>query len=204
MQLKQLITASLFTAVAAQNQASVDAFSSAGVAYLQSLVSDAGFISQLLGLATVDSAIILSLQQLATGSLNAAELTTPPGFITALPSPYNSIFNSVYTYEVGLASQYGLISGGSLVTGTPSPVAPAASTAPTASTAPAASTTHTASTPHTASSLPSQVNSGVSSISTAAASSTPSTVLSKAGAAPTGVTIMGLAAGAIGVVAALL
>jgi hypothetical protein len=150
-------------------------------------LADTSFINQIEGLATVNPDFLSSLQALATPVTNVAQLSTPPAFFTAIPSPYNSVLLSVYSQELALASSYGLLSSGGS----------AAITAPQA--------TNTAAEASVSSALGSIITSAEASASAATGSSTPSASISHGAAArPTGVIAMGAVAGLIGGIAAIL
>lgn len=75
------------------------------------LAADPGFVSAIEGLATADPSVLSAFQAFTT----ASDPTAAAAVITGLPSPYNSIFNDIYSAGVSIASENGLISDGQIV-----------------------------------------------------------------------------------------
>ena len=79
--------------------------------FYSSLVANPSYISFIEGLGTVDPDALSAFQGITT----ATAITDFATAITALPSPYNSIASNLYSVELSIASENGIISDGQLV-----------------------------------------------------------------------------------------
>ena len=178
MQFSSLLIAAFASVAAAQNQASLAAYTSAYSSFIGSLQGNPTFLSQVeQGLAS-SPALIATLQAIATSVPDPKALTAPPAFFTELPTDLQPLFSSIFTAERSLADQYGLLSSSSAAGGALS----------TASVSSSDSTAATA----------------VSGATTTPAGTSPSTATPTGAAPSAGVAAMGLAAGLIGGIAVLL